>query len=456
MRGVSTTLADLLREAAERSIAYRSREGRASPSPEALAQLKYFPSQIPDVGADPREILEQLDAFGSPATMRTTGGRYFGFVTGGCEPIALAASLMTAAWDQNAALPVMSPVAAHLDRLAARWVVDVLGLPASAVAAFCSGASVANLTCIVAARDALLSRAGWDVDGDGLVGSPAIRVVASAEIHVSVRRALRLAGIGARQITWVPTDARGRLRPDLLPECDDLTLVLLQAGNVNTGHCDPFGEVVTQVRRSGGWVHVDGAFGLWAAAAPELRHLVAGVEQADSWATDAHKWLNVGYDSGLAICARETDLQRAMAMTAAYVPTTHERAPMQLGIQMSQRARGIETWALLATKGRAGVAAMVSDSVRLAGRMADRLAASGAELLAPVVLNQVLVAFGDDVITDAVIEAVQAEGTCWVGGTTWQGRRAMRISVSDSATQIEDVDRSVEAIVGVFQAIRAN
>ncbi len=449
--------ADLLLDAARRAARYLAATGGpVGPRPASIEALDALDADLPDRGLSPDRVLTLLDEVGSAATVRSTGGRYFGFVNGGTEPAGLAAAVLASAWDQNAALPVMSPVAARLDAVAARWVGELLGLDTAnpeLEASFCAGASVANLTAVCAARDALLARAGWSVADDGLTGAPPIEVVTSAEIHVSVHKALRIAGIGASAVTAVPTDDRGRLRADALPPLGPRTLVVLQAGNVNGGHCDPFAEVIPQARAAGAWVHVDGAFGLWAAAAPARAHLVAGVEGADSWATDAHKWLNAPYDAGIVLCARRADLRRAMAVDAAYLTDDAERAAMHLGVQMSQRARGIETWAVLAARGREGVADLVEAACAHAADLARRLAAAGIEVLAPVVLNQVVVAFGDDAATEAVVDAVQADGTCWAGPTTWQGRRAMRLSVSSSATTAADVAASARAIVACRDAV---
>ncbi|MEM7286110.1 MAG: aminotransferase class V-fold PLP-dependent enzyme, partial [Actinomycetota bacterium] len=333
-------LTELLLDAARRSATYLSANGEspAAPSPEAVAALDGFDDTLPVGPTAPEDVLARLDALGSPATMRSTGGRYFGFVNGGTEPAGRAAAILAGTWDQNSAMSVMSPVAGRLDGIAAAWVVELLGLPPSAVATFCGGASVANLTAILVARDALLHRIGWSVDERGLAGSPPLRVVTSAEIHVSVSKALRAAGVGTDQVERVATDDCGRLVADRLPTLDDRTIVVCQAGNVNTGHSDPFEPIVAAARSAGAWVHVDGAFGLWSAAAPERSHLVAGVDGADSWATDAHKWLNAPYDSGVCIVRDGDDLRRAMATDAAYLTTGDGRVPMHLGLQMSQRA----------------------------------------------------------------------------------------------------------------------
>jgi glutamate/tyrosine decarboxylase-like PLP-dependent enzyme len=448
--------AGIVIDAAQRAARYvaGARARQVVPSPEALAALGGFGTALPDGPVPAAEVLDTLDRLGSPATVVSNGGRYFGFVTGGTDPAAEGAAILAGAWDQNAALPVMSPIAAHLDALAAGWVCDLLGLPASGEAGFCAGASVANLTGILAGRDALLDRLGWDVARRGLAGGPALRVVTGAEAHSSVHKALRMAGIGLDAVEAVPTDECGRVVAGAFPAVDDRTLVVLQAGNVNTGHSDPFAELIGPARRQGAWVHVDGAFGLWAAAAPARRHLVAGVEQADSWATDAHKWLNVGYDSGIAICARGDDLRRSFATDAAYLAFDGPRAPMHLSVQMSQRARGIEAWAVLASRGRRGLADLVEGCCRRATRLADQLAAGGAEVLAPVVLNQALVAFGDDAVTDATVAALQAGGTAWAGGTVWQGRHALRLSVSDEATTDDDIDRTAAAVLDAWAAAR--
>lgn len=352
----------------------------------------------------------------------------------------------------------MSPIAAKLDTIAAGWVVDLLRLPQQVVPGFCSGDTAANMTGVITARDALLARAGWDVREHGLSGSPNVPVVVSEETHASAMRALRLAGFGREQMTVVPTDNLGRIDIDHFPELPQNPLVLLQAGNVNTGYSDNFQELIPRVHDAGGWAHVDGAFGLWAAASPQLRSQVDGVHLADSWAIDCHKWLNVTYDSGVAICARGEDLHRAMSDGAAYlVGLDQARVPNNLGFQMSQRARGIEVWATILARGRSGIADIVETHCRQAADMAGLLAAGGADILVPPVLNQVLVAFGDATTTDEVISEVQEDRTCWAGSTTWKGRKAMRISVSDTATTDQDIATSANAILRCWKSVtRAN
>jgi len=445
----------LLSDAAERVADFRGDRVRAVfPTPEALAGLDDLPGSLPTQPTPAAEVLELLDRLGSPAAVKSTGGRYFGFVNGGTEPVAVAASLLATGWDQNTALPIMSPIAAHLDAIGCRWVTELLGLP-KATASFCAGASVANLTCLIAARDALLHRAGWNVDENGLASAPPLRVVTSAEVHVSVFKALRAAGFGRQQITFVPTDDCGRLIASEMPEVDAQTLVILQAGNVNTGHSDPFAAVIPAARNAGAWIHIDGAFGLWAAAAPLRRPHIVGYELADSWATDAHKWLNAPYDAAVAICADATDLRRAMAVDAAYLPADAARVPMHLGLQMSQRARGVETWAIITALGRDGIADAIERSCRHAEVLATGLADAGVEILAPVVLNQALARFGDDEMTQAVIEQVQTDGRCWAGGTTWKDKAAMRLSVSDTSTTDDDIAVATSAIIDCWRQVQA-
>ncbi|MFC4337557.1 pyridoxal phosphate-dependent decarboxylase family protein [Salininema proteolyticum] len=448
---------ELFLDAAQRAAAYigSSHERGVFPTEEALRGLDRFPTELNDAGIGADKVVAMLDEFGSPATVTSTGGRYFGFVNGGTDPAASAASVLLGAWDQNTALPVMSPVGARLDEIAARWSLELLGLPDTAIAAFCPGASVANLTCLIAARDALLLRSGWNVDERGLAGAPPLKVVASEEIHASVAKALRAAGIGTDQVVSAPTDECGRVRADLFPTVDETTIVLLQAGNVNTGHSDPFLKLIPGLRRRGAWVHIDGAFGLWAGASETQRRHTDGAELADSWATDAHKWLNASYDCGIAICRNPDDLRRAMAFSAAYMDSDAERAGAHLGLQMSQRARGAEIWAILAGLGRKGVADLVHRLCRRAEQMASLLDEAGVTVLVPPALNQVLVRFDDDETTEAVIAAVQKDRTCWAGGTVWQGRRAMRISVSDASTTPEDIAVSAEAMVRCWNRVAA-
>jgi glutamate/tyrosine decarboxylase-like PLP-dependent enzyme len=423
-----------------------------APDEAALRQLALLDEPLPDGPADPHAVLDLLDRIGSPATVATAGGRFFGFVHGGTLPATLAATWLAAAWDQNAALYVSSPVASRLEEVVQRWLTALLGLPPDCGAAFVTGATMANFTGLAAARSATLEKLGWDVEADGLFGAPPLTVVVGEEVHPSVIKALGLLGLGQRRVLRVPVDACGRVRLADFPQLTAPAIVCLQAGNVNTGSVDPVAEICRLAHASGSWVHVDGAFGLWAKASPHLAPLVAGVEQADSWATDAHKWLNVPYDSGLAFVRNGAFLSRAMTVAAAYIPKGAGRDPGLFTPELSRRARGVEIWAALRSLGRTGLAEMLERTCRHARRFAEALRAAGCEILNEVTLNQVLVSFGTPEQTLRVIDRVQRDGTCWCGPTTWQGRTAMRISVTSWVTTGEDVERSLQAILQAMPA----
>jgi glutamate/tyrosine decarboxylase-like PLP-dependent enzyme len=411
---------------------------------------------LPAAGEDPVAVLETLAAAAEPGLVASAGPRYFGFVTGGALPAALAADWLCSAWDQNACLHVMSPAAAAAEETVVGWVRELLGLPAGASAGIVSGAQMANVTALAAARHAVLAASGWDVEERGLQGAPRVRVLAGEEAHVTVFNALRLLGFGRATVELVAADDHGRMRPDALavalaggPAAP--VIVCAQAGNVNTGAFDPLEPIVAACRGHGAWCHVDGAFGLWAAAAPGRRHLTSGASGADSWAVDAHKWLNVPYDSAFAFVADPAAHRAAMALTAAYLAPAGaaERNGADWAPEASRRARAFPAWAALRTLGRDGIAELVERCCALAGRMAARLAVEpGVEVLNAVVLNQVLVRVqDDDAATEAAIRRVQEDGTCWLGATEWQGRAAMRISVSSFRTTGDDVARSVAAIL---------
>jgi glutamate/tyrosine decarboxylase-like PLP-dependent enzyme len=386
--------------------------------------------------------------------MAMAGPRFFGFVVGGALPVTVASQWLASAWDQNAVLERITPAVARLEQIALRWLLDVLRLPPSAGGGFVTGATMANFTALAAARHAVLRAAGWDVEARGLFGAPPVTVVAGGEAHPSLLKALGLLGMGRTRIHGVPVDSQGRMRADRLPPLSGPAIVCAQAGNVNTGACDAVGEICRIVKPAGAWVHVDGAFGLWASASPAHAYLTEGVAAADSWATDAHKWLNVPYDSGLAFVRDAEALRAAMAVTAAYLPPGETRDPSDFTPELSRRARGVEVWAAVRSLGRSGLARMIQRTCRHAARFAAGLAAAGHRVLNEVVLNQVLVSFGDPAATERVIDAVQAEGTCWCGGTVWQGQRAMRISVSSWATTDQDVERSLEAILRAAEPTR--
>ena len=441
----------LLESVAERASRYLDeiQERRVSPSAEAIAALDAFVEPLPEKPSEPDDVLKMLDELGSPATMGIAGARFFGFVIGGSVPAALAANWLATAWDQNAGLFLATPISAVLEEVATDWLIDALKLPAGCGSAFVTGATVANFTALAAARHAVLARAGWDVESRGLFGAPEIQVVVSDEAHPSVIKSLGMLGLGRDRVVRVPTDGQGRMIAERMPELRAPSIVCLQVGNVNTGAFDPAVEICRRAKAAGAWVHVDGAFGIWAAVCPELAHLVEGCELADSWATDAHKWLNVPYDSGLAFVREAVDLRGAMSMSAPYLPQGAHREPLMHVPELSRRARGVDVWAAMKSLGREGLAELVSRNCACARRFADGLRAAGHEVLNEVVLNQVLVAFGDADRTRAVIAALQEDGTCWAGPTVWQGRTAMRISVSSWATTEAEVDRSLEAMLRV-------
>jgi glutamate/tyrosine decarboxylase-like PLP-dependent enzyme len=415
---------------------------------------------LPEHGEDPAAVVEELAAAAEPGLVASAGPRYFGFVTGGALPAAVGADWLTSAWDQNACLHSMSPAAAAAEETVAGWAKELLGLPAGAGVALVTGAQMANFTALAAARGAVLARAGWDVEERGLAGAPALRVIASAESHVTVFNALRMLGLGRGTPVLVATDGQGRMRAGELARTlaagAGPAIVCTQAGNVNTGAFDPLEQIVAACRDAGAWCHVDGAFGMWAAAAPARAHLTAGAAGADSWAVDAHKWLNVPYESALAFVADPAPLNAAMALTAAYLTTAgvRERNGADWAPEASRRARAFPLYAALRQLGRRGLAELVERNCALAARMAERLAREpGVAILNDVVLNQALVRFGDDdAATEAVIARVQSEGTCWLGGTVWHGMAAMRVSVSGWRTTEADANRSADAIAAAWRS----
>jgi glutamate/tyrosine decarboxylase-like PLP-dependent enzyme len=453
----------LLLEAASRlAISYLDRlgerhvGGRATRS-ELLAALG---GALPERGTDPVQVIEHMARAADAGLVATPGPRYFGFVTGGALPVTVAADWLASTWDQNGAMYVMSPATAVIEDVVTTWLLQVLNLPSAASIGFVSGAHMANFTCLAAARHEVLRRVGWDVEELGLQNAPKVTIVVGDEVHVSVLGALRMLGFGAGEPIRVAVDDQGRIKSDAmqraLADVDGPTIVCAQAGNVNTGGSDPFRALITAAHGRGAWVHVDGAFGLWANAVPELRAQLDGIEDADSWTTDAHKWLNVPYDSGLAIVAHPAPHRAAMSLRASYLlrGADEERVGMDWVPESSRRARVIPLYALCRALGRDGIQQMVRRNCTLAQRMARALKREpGVEILNDVVLNQVLVRFGDaDALTREVIRQVQAEGTCWVGGAVWHGREVMRISVSNWSTTDADIDASAAAIVRAFRA----
>jgi glutamate/tyrosine decarboxylase-like PLP-dependent enzyme len=442
---------ELLLEVAQRANRYLDSvaERPVSPSRDAVEQLDKLDVPLQDPPMHPTDVLAELDEIGSPATVVSTGGRYFGFVVGGCLPAALAANMLAAAWDQNVSMRILSPVGAQLEDVCGRWLVTLLGLPEDAGVGFVTGATMANLSGLAAARHALLGREGWDVESQGLFGAPPITVIVGEEVHVSVLKALSMLGLGRDRVVRVPVDDQGRIRADALPKISGPTIVCIQAGNVNTGAFDPADEICRNAKLSEAWVHVDGAFGLWALASPGRAHLAEGFVQADSWAMDGHKWLNVPQDSGIVFVREARHLVAAMSARAAYLMAGEEREPSQHVPESSRRARGIEIWAALRSLGRRGLADLIEGTCGHASRFARELEAAGYEILNDVVLNQVLVSFGSADVTRRVIQRVQQDGTCWCGGTEWQGHVAMRISMSSWATTEQDVRRSLDVIIRI-------
>ena len=441
---------DILDDAARRARSYLDslQERPVRPDAAAVAALSVLDEPYPQKACDPAATLALLDHAVSPATMAVAGPRFYGFVIGGALPVAMAANWLAAAWDQNAALYEVTPGVSHLEEVAVRWLTEVLELPPATGAGFVTGATVANFTALAAARHSVLANVGWNVEAQGLFGAPVITVLTGEEAHPTLLKSLGMLGLGRSRIVRVPVDGQGRMRADTLPEIKPPAILCLQAGNVNTGAFDPFPALIARAHDAGAWVHVDGAFGLWAKASSQLRALADGLELADSWATDAHKWLNVPYDSGIAFCRDPHALRAAMAITAEYLPTdSPHRNPCDFTPELSRRARGVEVWAALRTLGRAGLAEMLEKNCRQARRLAEGLGRAGYRILNEVVLNQVLVAFGDAERTRQVIAALQEDGTCWCGATVWQGHTAMRISVCSWATTDEDVERSLQAML---------
>ncbi len=441
---------ELLEDAARRAIIFLksldSRPVRADPR--AAARLDELLGPVPPQPTADREVLAQLDEYFSPATMASAGPRFFGFVIGGSLPAAVAANWLATAWDQNTCYDAPTPGVARVEEIARRWLLEVLDLPRESAVGFVTGATVANFTALAAARNAVLKRSGWNVEADGLFGAPPIDVVVGEESHPTLLKSLGMLGLGRNRLTRVPVDSQGRMRADKLPRLSGPTILCLQAGNVNSGAFDPLAQLCTAGREAGAWIHVDGAFGLWARASKALAPLARGTELADSWATDAHKWLNVPYDSGLAFVRDAQALQSAMAITAEYLPAQGARRnPSDFTPELSRRARGIEIYAALKNLGSEGLARMLERNCAQARRFAAGLADAGFEILNEVVLNQVVVSFGDPGRTRRIIDALQQEGTCWAGGTVWQGRTGMRISVSSWATTEEDVERSLAAML---------
>ncbi len=448
----NSNLRSLLTDAAERGVVYRESctQRHVAPSADAVVAARRFIEPMPVEGTDEREVLSMLDELGSPATVMMTSPRYFGFVIGGSLPVTVATNWLTTAWDQNVGMHEITPAASTLERVAMDWMIDLFGLPADCAASFVTGATVANFTALAAARNRVYSDIGWDVEANGLIGAPPVTVIVSEETHPTVFKSLGLLGFGRNRVVRAPVDNQGRIDISRFPDINGPTIICTQAGNLNTGAFDPVGDICEIAKPKGAWVHVDGAFGLWAAASRELSHLCSGFTAADSWATDAHKWLNVPYDSGIAFVRDTAALKSAMAITADYLMTDTEfRNPSDFTPELSRRARGVDVWAALKSLGKNGVAEMLDRCCSNARRFADGFREAGYEILNEVVLNQVLVSFGDDATNRKIIDEIQEEGTCWCGVTIWQAKTAMRISICNWATTEKDVDISLKAILAI-------
>ena len=446
----------LLDLAANEAKAYLDDVDQRAVPPAVLTDdlLPAFREPMTAAGRDPREVLERLVANAEPGLTAMSSPRFFGFVIGGSYELAVAADMVTAGWDQCAYNGVLTPSGAMAEEVAGGWLKELLGLPATASVGFVTGGQEANTVGLASGRHHVLAEAGWDVEADGLAGAPRVRIVAGAERHATIDRALRLLGFGTNSLEPVDVDANGAIRPDALAarlaaRPPGPTIVCLQAGNVNTGACDPLREAIGVARDHGAWVHVDGAFGLWAAASPTTRHLVDGIEGADSWGCDGHKWLNLTYDSGFAICSRPEVHAAAVRYSAAYLTGSGgaDLGMSDFTMESSRRAKGFATWAVLRHLGRDGVAHVVDHLCAMARRFADGLADGGARIANDVVLNMVLADFGDDDTNRAIAAAVQAEGTCWLATTEWQGRTLLRMSLSSRATTEADIDESVASVL---------
>jgi aromatic-L-amino-acid decarboxylase len=438
---------ELLADADARAARYLAgvENRRVFPDDRAIASLAAFDAPLRDEPQPAAEVLRMLDEVGSPATVASNGPNYFGFVVGSSLPAAAAADRLALAWDQCATSTTTSPAAAAIERAATRLVLEALDLPPHSAIGFGTSASACAIACMTAARRTLLAREGWDFDADGVAGAPELRVVVSDLAHVTMVKALRVLGFGTARLVRAPCDEHGRIDPDRLPPLDARTILCLQAGEVNTGEFDPFAALVPRAKRAGAWVHVDGAFGLWARANPASRALTEGIEDADSWTTDGHKWLNTPYDGAMAICRDASSLAAAMDSNAAYVPPD-PGAQRNLTLEFSRRPRGIAIWAALRTLGRSGLAELIERHRAYARRFAEALSAAGLEVLNRVVLNQVLFRARDDASTTALLARVQASGQLWFSSSRWQGRAACRISVSSWRTTRADVERAIAVI----------
>ena len=423
---------------------------RVSPIQNELNELEKLNIPLQEESIDPESVIKLLNEIGAKTTIANAGGRYFGFIIGGSHPVSLAANWLAGSWDQNSGLIVTSPLNAKIEEITSDWLKEILPVAKDSVAGFVTGDTVANFCGLAAARHSILKKQGWNVEANGLFGAPPIKVVIGEQAHGSLLKTLSLVGFGSERVTKVPVDDQGRMLADKLPEdIDERTIVCIQSGSVNTGSFDPADKIIPECKKKGVWIHVDGAFGLWAGASPKKSYLTKGIELADSWATDAHKWLNVPYDSGIVFVRNPDDLRSAMSMEAAYLDQSGARIPYHYTPELSKKARAIEIWATLRSLGKKGIADLIERTCSHAEKFADGLRRAGYKILNDVVVNQVLVSFGDSDKTDKIISEIQKDGTCWVGGTKWNGESAMRISVSSWATTEEDVEKSLKAMIRI-------
>ena len=417
------------------------------PTADAISNLKYFEEEFPQNSSNTNDILRQLHEYGSPATVAQIGGRYFGFVNGGIVPAGLAARLLSDFWDQNTAMQVISPISSKLETVVEEWLRQIFKLPRRTVAGFVSGTSSATFCGLAAARYRTLKKSGWDINQKGLFGAPVTRIVTGREAHSTVLKAIGLLGFGRENIEWVETDDQGRITPELVPELDSNTILILQAGNVNSGSFDAFYEICAKAKDADAWIHIDGAFGLWAAAVKQLKYLTRGMEKANSWSVDGHKTLNTPYDCGIILCEDEEALISALHMTGSYIVLGTERDGMFYTPEMSRRARIIELWATMKYLGKAGINEMVYGLHKKAKKFADQLEKNGFEILNDVVFNQVLVHCNNDELTRQTLKNIQEMRVCWCGGSRWKGKDVIRISVCSWATTDEDISLSLESFI---------
>lgn len=414
------------------------------PSEENIKKLDLFDEPLKEESCSATEIINQLHNFGSSGTIAQTGGRYFGFVNGGAVPVSLGVKWLSDVWDQCGGLYLTSPINAKLEQICEQWLKTIFKLPKETVAGFVSGTSMANLSGLAAARFRLLKNLGWDINLKGLNGSPKIKIIAHEQIHASIKKTLAMLGFGSESITWIPSDNQGRFNTEALPELDDHSLIILQAGNANTGSFDDFNIICDIANKAGSWVHIDGAFGLWAAASKSLSYLTNGIEKASSWAVDGHKTLNTPYDSGVILCKDSEALLSALQATGEYIIYSEQRDPLLYTPELSKRSRGIELWATIKYLGKTGIDTMVTTFHIRAKQLEKGLQTNGFKILNDVVFNQVLVACKNDQQTNLVLSFIQTSGQCWCGGSTWQGKAVIRISICSWMTSEKDIEQTIE------------